>query len=91
MSKRRENFTGEFDGCDANRQFEVRVRFKNIKNEKGILFKKHILISEKQARDTNLIGNLTMDKMYGFTAKIEEDPEYEDGFQLVDIIFNEKF
>lgn len=91
MTKRREKITCEFDRYDANRQFEVRVRFKNIKNEKGVLLKKHAWISEKQARDTNLVGNLTFGKVYGCTAEIEEDPEYEDGFQLVNLILNEKF
>lgn len=78
----REIFTAQFDRYDFDRQFR-RIYFNNVRNEKGVLVKEFYWISAKNGKNNNLIGNLIVGEFITFSAEIEMNTEYADGFKLV--------
>ena len=78
----REIFTAQFDRYDFDRQFR-RIYFNNVRNEKGVLVKEFYWISAKNGKNNNLIGNLIVGEVITFSAEIEMNTEYADGFKLV--------
>lgn len=83
MTKRpREIFTAQFDRYDFERRYK-RIYFKNVKNDKGVLIKESLWISESKGKKHNLIGNMFENEIIFFSAIIEMNVAYEDGFKLV--------
>lgn len=83
MTKRpREIFTAQFDRYDFERRFK-RIYFNNVKNDKGVLIKERFWISESKGKKHNLIGNMAVGEVITFSAEIEINVAYEDGFKLV--------
>lgn len=78
----REIFTAQFDRYDFDRQFR-RIYFNNVKNDKGVLIKERFWISARNGKNNDLIGNLIVGEVITFSAEIEMNIAYEDGFKLV--------
>lgn len=88
LTRKREEFSGEFDKYESNT--EVTVLLKNIKNSQGVLVKKQLVISQHLAFIYDLFGNLMPGQLVYFSAVIEVDSKYDDGFDLVDIVIHSK-
>jgi hypothetical protein len=76
MSKILENtknltkFSGEFDRYDTDpTTHEVRVRLKNIRTLDGELVKESLLITQQDAVDGDLIGNLMIGQKVYFSSE----------------------
>ena len=78
----REIFTAKFDRYDFDRRFK-RIYFNNVKNDKGVLIKERFWLSESKGKKHNLIGNMFEGEIIFFSAEIEMNVAYEDGFKLV--------
>ena len=63
-------FSGEFDRYDTDpRTHEVRVRLVNIKTLDGKAVKESLLISQQDAVDGDLIGNLMIGQKVYFSSE----------------------
>ena len=78
----REIFTAQFDRYDFERRFK-RIYFNNVRNDKGVLIKERFWISASKGKKHNLIGNMAVGEVIFFSAEIEMNVAYEDGFKLV--------
>jgi len=63
-------FSGEFDRYNTDpKTHEVRVRLKNIRTLDGELVKERLLISQQDAVDGDLIGNLKPGQKVYFSSE----------------------
>jgi hypothetical protein len=81
---RRSNFTATFDRYETDKVYEAKLHFKDVKNEHGVIVKSRYWLKARDARD--ILGKLMPDEEIAFSAILEvaQDPNYAEGFKLLD-------